>query len=43
MPNVTDRGENVFELIRQDHDAFAADQMLLGGLAKAAKDNLVNR
>ena len=43
MPNVSGRGENVLELIRQDHDAFASDQKLLGRLAKAAKDNLVNR
>ena len=43
MPNAFDGGENALELIRQDHDAFAPDQMSLGGLAKAAKDNLVNR
>lgn len=43
MPTVTNRGENIFELVRQDHDAFAADQTLLGALAKAAKDDLVNR
>jgi hypothetical protein len=43
MPNVSGRGENALELIRQDHDAFAPDQMLLDGLAKAAEDNLVNR
>ena len=43
MPGVPGRGENVLELIRQDHDAFAPDQMLLHGLAKAAKDKLVNR
>ena len=43
MPNVSGRGENALELIYQDHDAFAPDQMLLDGLAKAAEDNLVNR
>ena len=43
MPNVSGRGENVLELIRQDHDAFAPDQKLLVRLAKAAEDNLVNR
>jgi hypothetical protein len=42
MPNVSGR-ENALELIRQDHDAFAPDQRLLSGLAKAAKDDLVNR
>jgi hypothetical protein len=43
MPNVSGRGENALELIRQDRDAFTPDQMLLAGLAKAAEDNLVNR
>ena len=43
MPNVSGRGENTLELIRWDHDAFAPDQMLLGRLAKAAEDNLVNQ
>ena len=43
MPNVSGRGENVLELIRWDHDAFAPDQMLLRGLAKVAEDNLANR
>ena len=43
MPGVPGRGENVLELIRQDHDAFAPDQKLLVRLAKAAEDNLVNR
>jgi hypothetical protein len=43
MPNVSGRGENALELIHEDHDAFAPDQMLLDGLAKAAEDNLVNR
>ena len=43
MPNVSGRGENALELIRQDHDAFAPDQMLMSGLAKASEDNLVNR
>lgn len=43
MPTVTNRGENTLELIRQGHDAFAADQTLLGALAKAAKDDLLNR
>jgi hypothetical protein len=43
MPNVSGRGENALELIRWDHDAFAPNQMLLHGLAKAAEDNLVNR
>jgi hypothetical protein len=42
-PNVFGRGENALELIRQDHDAFAPDQMSLHGLAKAAEANLVNR
>ena len=42
MPNVSGRGENAFELIRQDHDAFAPNE-LLHGLAKTAEDNLVNR
>ena len=42
MPNVSGRGENALELIHEDHDAFAPDQMLLDGLAKAAEDNLVN-
>jgi hypothetical protein len=37
MPNVSGRGENALELIRQDHDAFAPNQMLLRGLAKAAE------
>jgi hypothetical protein len=43
MQNVSRRGENTLELIRQDHDAFAPNQMLLHGLAKAAEDDLVNR
>ena len=43
MPNVSGRGENALELIRRDRDAFAPDQMLLAGLAKAAEDNLVHR
>jgi hypothetical protein len=43
MPNFPDQDENALEMIRQDHDAFASDQKLLGRLAKAAKDNLVNR
>jgi hypothetical protein len=43
MPNVSGRGENVLELIRQDHGAFAPDQKLLVRLAKVAEDNLVNR
>jgi hypothetical protein len=43
MPNVSGRGQNVLGLIRQDHDAFAPDQMLLHGLAKGAETNLVNR
>ena len=43
MPNVSGRGENALELIRRDHDAFAADRVLLNGFAKAAEDNLVNR
>lgn len=42
-PNGHGRGENVFELIRQDHEAFTPNQMSLHGLAKAAKDALVNR
>ena len=42
MPNVSGRGENALELIRQDHDAFAPDQRFLGRLAKAAEDNLAN-
>jgi hypothetical protein len=37
MPNVSGLGENALELIRQDHDAFAPNQMLLRGLAKAAE------
>jgi hypothetical protein len=41
--NLPDHGENALELIRQDHDAFAPDQKLLGRIAQAAKDNLVNR
>ena len=41
--NISGRDTNALELIRQDHDAFAPDQKLLGGIAKAAKDNLVNR
>ena len=43
MPDVSGRGENVLEMIRQDHDAFAPNQLVLHGLAKAAQDNLVNR
>ena len=43
MPSLSGRGENALKLIRQEHDAFAPDQMLLGRLAKAAEDNLVNR
>ena len=43
MPNVSGRGENVLELIRQDHEAFAPNQMSLHGLAKTAETNLVNR
>ena len=43
MPNVSIRGENILELIRQDHDAFAPDQKLLRGLAKVAEDSLANR
>ena len=43
MPNVSGRCENVLELIRQDHEAFAPNQMSLHGLAKTAETNLVNR
>ena len=43
MPNVSGRGENALDLIRQDHDAFVPDQRFLGWLAKAAEDNLANR
>ena len=43
MPNISGRGENAHDLIRQEHDAFAPDQRFLGWLAKAAEDNLVNR
>jgi hypothetical protein len=43
MPNVSGHSTNALELIRQDRDAFTPDQMSLAGLAKAAKDNLVNR
>ena len=39
----TDQGENALEMIRQDHDAFAPDQKLLGEIAKAAETNLGNR
>jgi|SRR5450759_1141641 hypothetical protein len=42
-PNGFGRGENAFELIRQDHEAFAPNQMSLHGLAKTAETNLVNR
>jgi hypothetical protein len=41
-PSAFGPGENAFELIRQDHEAFASDQ-LLRGLAKTAETNLVNR
>src|SRR5450631_2131300 len=37
------REENALELIRQDHEAFAPNQMSLHGLAKTAETNLVNR
>ena len=40
-PNAFGRAENAFELIRQDHDAFASNE-LLHGLAKTAQTNLVN-
>ena len=43
MPDVSGREENALELIRQDHEAFAPNQMLLHGLAKTAETNLVNR
>ena len=42
MSDVSGRGENALELIRQDHDAFAPNQ-LLHGLAKTAETSLVNR
>jgi hypothetical protein len=42
-PNGFDRGANTFELIRQDHEAFAPNQMSMHGLAKKAETNLVNR
>jgi hypothetical protein len=42
-PNVSGGGDNALELIRWDHDAFAPNQLLLHGVAKAAEDNLVNR
>ena len=43
MPDVSGREENALELIRQDHEAFAPNQMSLHGLAKTAETNLVNR
>jgi hypothetical protein len=43
MPDVSGREENALELIRQDHEAFAPNQMSLHGLAKTAESNLVNR
>jgi hypothetical protein len=43
MPDVSGREENALELIRQDHGAFAPNQMSLHGLAKTAETNLVNR
>jgi hypothetical protein len=42
-PSGFGRGENSLELIRQDHDAFAPNQMPLHGLAKTTETNLVNR
>jgi Ca2+-binding EF-hand superfamily protein len=42
MSDISDRSENAFELIRQDHDAFVPNQ-LLRGVAKTAETNLVNR
>lgn len=42
-PNAFAGGENALELIRQDHDAFALNQMSSHWLAKATKANLVNR
>ena len=42
MSDISDRGENAFELIRQAHAAFVPNQ-LLRGLAKTAETNLVNR
>jgi len=43
MLNAANCGENALEMIRQDHDAFAPDQNLLGEVAKTAKDDLVSR
>jgi len=43
LPSVSGRGENALDLIRRDYDAFAPNQVLLHGLAKAAETNLVNR
>jgi hypothetical protein len=43
IPNGLGRDDNALELIRQDYEAFAPNQMSLHGLAKAAKDDLVNR
>jgi hypothetical protein len=41
-PNAFGRADNAFELIRQDHDAFAPNHMSLHGLAKTAQTNLAN-
>ena len=41
MSDISDRGENAFELIREDHDAFVSNK-ILRGLAKTAETNLVN-
>jgi hypothetical protein len=43
IPKGLSRDGNARELIRQDYEAFAPSQMSLHGLAKAAKDDLVNR
>jgi hypothetical protein len=43
IPSGPGRGENALELIRQDYEVFAPSQVTLHGLAKAAKDDLVNR
>jgi hypothetical protein len=42
-PNVAGRGENVLEVIRWDHAAFAPDHMLSDRLAKTAGDKLASR
>jgi hypothetical protein len=43
IPSFSGRGENVLELIRRDHAAFAPNQMLSERPAKSVRDKLAYR